>query len=207
MMTHTHISFVRHGHVHNPQAIYYGRLPGFHLSQTGRRQAEATADVLQDRRIAALFSSPQRRARETAQILLQHHPDLSLQTHAKLNEVHTPFDGRPITELEDRRWDAYSGAGPAYEQPQDVLARAQAFIAEVRQVYKGQHVVAVTHGDLIAFLILWSQGLPVTPQHKGEIKKLGLADNYPAPASISRFTYHTAAADEVPNLAYVNPYF
>lgn len=201
----THISFVRHGHVHNPQAVYYGRLPGFHLSQEGQRQAVATATVLQDQPLAAIFSSPQRRARETAQILLKHHQDLDIQVHEKLNEVYSPFDGRPIQELKDRRWDAYTGAGSGYEQPQDVLARARQFIAEMRQTYAGQHVVAVTHGDLIAFMILWAKGIAITPQHKGEIKRLGLADDYPAPASISTFVYHTAAADEVPRLEYANP--
>jgi broad specificity phosphatase PhoE len=205
MMTPTYITFVRHGHVHNPQAVYYGRLPGFHLSQEGRRQAAATASVLQDQPIAAMFSSPQRRTRETAQILLQHHPDLSMQIHEKLNEVHTPFDGRPIKELEERGWDAYTGASASYEQPQDVLTRARQFIAEVRQIHMGQHVVAVTHGDLIAFLILWAKGLAAIPQHKSEIRKLGIADGYPAPASISKFVYHTAAEDEVPHLAYANP--
>ena len=37
----TSISFVRHGHVHNPENIVYGRLPGFRLSDLGRRGAQA----------------------------------------------------------------------------------------------------------------------------------------------------------------------
>ena len=35
----TTIHFVRHGEVHNPDHILYERLPGFHLSDRGRRMA------------------------------------------------------------------------------------------------------------------------------------------------------------------------
>ncbi len=32
----TSITLVRHGHVHNPDGLIYGRLPGFRLSEAGR---------------------------------------------------------------------------------------------------------------------------------------------------------------------------
>ena len=64
----TQIHFVRHGEVHNPQKIYYGRLPGFPLSEEGRRQAQAAAHALRARPLAAIFSSPMQRARETAEL-------------------------------------------------------------------------------------------------------------------------------------------
>ena len=37
-MTTDHV--VRHGEVHNPAKILYGRLPGYHLSDLGREMAE-----------------------------------------------------------------------------------------------------------------------------------------------------------------------
>ncbi len=33
----TRVHVVRHGEVHNPDGVLYGRLPGFHLSEAGRR--------------------------------------------------------------------------------------------------------------------------------------------------------------------------
>ena len=58
----TTIHFVRHGEVHNPDHILYERLPGFHLSDRGRRMAEATARYLaaspQTNTAAAIYSSP-----------------------------------------------------------------------------------------------------------------------------------------------------
>jgi broad specificity phosphatase PhoE len=39
----TTLHFVRHGKVDNRGHIYYGRLPGFHLSSEGLHQATAAA--------------------------------------------------------------------------------------------------------------------------------------------------------------------
>jgi hypothetical protein len=39
----TVVHLVRHGEVRNPAGVMYGRLPGFHLSETGRQQASAAA--------------------------------------------------------------------------------------------------------------------------------------------------------------------
>jgi len=37
---------MRHGNVHNPKEVYYGRLPRFHLSALGRKQAVEGAEHL-----------------------------------------------------------------------------------------------------------------------------------------------------------------
>ncbi len=96
METETLISFVRHGQVHNPKDLYYGRLPGFHLNDRGRLQAEATAEALRDRDIATVYSSPLVRARQTAEIICSPHPGLTLQFSDLLLDVHSPFDGRLV---------------------------------------------------------------------------------------------------------------
>ena len=38
-----HIHLVRHGEVHNPGGVLYGRLPHFHLSEKGKKMAVAAA--------------------------------------------------------------------------------------------------------------------------------------------------------------------
>ena len=45
----TIVHVMRHGEVHNPEKILYGRLPDYHLSERGRAQALAVADWLADR--------------------------------------------------------------------------------------------------------------------------------------------------------------
>ena len=42
-MSATTIHFVRHSKVYNPDHLLYERLPDFHLSDLGRRMAQATA--------------------------------------------------------------------------------------------------------------------------------------------------------------------
>ncbi len=202
----TAISFVRHGHVHNPQKIVYGRLPGFGLSETGQQQARAAAAVCRDWNLAAAFCSPQLRARQTAEIILAAHPGLSLSVSPLLDEVHMPYDGYSLSEMTARNWDIYTGVGPEYEQPADLVARMRQFLNHVRQEYPGQHVLAVSHGDPIAFLILWAKGMPLRADQKETLTRLGFTDDYPQPASITTVTFQTVAADERPGLGYVKPY-
>ena len=61
----TILHLVRHGEVHNPDRILYGRLPDWHLSVRGRQMAAAVAEDLADHDISYIVSSPLERARET----------------------------------------------------------------------------------------------------------------------------------------------
>lgn len=201
----TSIYFVRHGEVHNPEDVFYGRLPRFQLSKRGRFQAQAVAYVLSDKSIAAIFSSPLLRARQTAEIILRPHRDLSLKVSRLLNEVHSPFDGHPRSELVARNWDVYTGVSSDYEQPVDILSRARRFLENVRNRYVGQSIVAVTHSDIILFLTLWFNGISATAENKWRINDLGLPKDYPAPASVVKLFYQTSETNEIPSLKYKAP--
>jgi broad specificity phosphatase PhoE len=202
----TRLSFVRHGAVHNPQQVFYGRLPGFGLSETGCRQARATAEYLRDESIAALYTSELRRARETAAIIQSVHPDLVPIPSLLLLEVHSPYEGTPQSVMQGRSWDLYSGVPPGYEQPADVLARVRQFAARARAEHAGSHVIAVSHGDPIAFFVLWAHGRPADPHLKPALGEIGIPGSYPAPASITTFSYHTEDESERPRMEHVVPY-
>jgi broad specificity phosphatase PhoE len=206
MSPETKITFVRHGEVLNPARVYYGRLPRFSLSEAGRQQALAAAQVIRRWPVRHLFCSPLLRARQTARILLDVNPRLRLHFSRLLLEVHSPFDGHLSQALMTRGWDLYSGVERPYEQPDDVLARARRFMARVRRRFPGQHVAAITHGDLIAFSILWVCGQPITALARRQLPECGVPDGYPAPASLSTFTFRTPASDERPSVEYVKPY-
>ena len=62
----TTVHLLRHGEVHNPRGILYGRSPGYHLSERGRLMAERVAERIGDRDITVIVSSPLERAQETA---------------------------------------------------------------------------------------------------------------------------------------------
>src|SRR5512144_1944796 len=62
----TVVHLVRHGEVHNPDGVLYGRLPGFGLSALGREMAETVAAHLADHDIVHVAASPLERAMQTA---------------------------------------------------------------------------------------------------------------------------------------------
>lgn len=66
-MTRVRIHLTRHGEVHNPEGLLYGRLPGYGLSACGHEMAGrlATHFSSPDFAVAALVSSPLQRAQET----------------------------------------------------------------------------------------------------------------------------------------------
>ena len=59
---------MRHGEVHNPRRVLYGRLPGFGLSVEGRRMARRAAEYVHglERPVTSLICSPLQRTRESA---------------------------------------------------------------------------------------------------------------------------------------------
>lgn len=62
------LHLVRHGEVHNPDRVLYGRLPGYRLSERGHEMAKAAALELagSDRIVSKLIASPLERTRESA---------------------------------------------------------------------------------------------------------------------------------------------
>ena len=58
MTSPTTIWLVRHGHVHNPRGIIYGRLPRFRLSERGLEEARAAGRAMAGIPIAAALQQP-----------------------------------------------------------------------------------------------------------------------------------------------------
>lgn len=89
----TVVHVMRHGEVANPGGILYGRLPGYHLSELGRRMADRVADHLASRDVTHVAASPLERARETATPIAKAH-GLDLATDARLIEADNVFQGK-----------------------------------------------------------------------------------------------------------------
>ena len=64
--TRTTVHLLRHGEVHNPGGVLYGRLPSFRLSEDGLKMAHDAAEALRGRDITVVVASPLQRAQETA---------------------------------------------------------------------------------------------------------------------------------------------
>ena len=204
MSPETTVWLVRHGYVHNPKKIIYGRRPRFRLSERGVEEARAAGRMMSEMTLHAAYSSPLLRARQTAREILAFHPQLKLRQSPLLNEVFTVFEGQPGVVGDRRRDDYYTGVGPPYEQPADIVDRVLAFFEYVRRLHAGENVLAVTHGDIIIFTMLWARGLAPSPENKANLHALGF-NGYPATGSLTAFTFRTDSPNERPKVRYVPP--
>ncbi len=93
MTVHTIVHVVRHGEVHNPDGVLYGRLPDFHLSELGVKMAERVAESFAGHDIAALVSSPLERAQETMAPIAAAF-DLPVHIDERLIETQNYFEGK-----------------------------------------------------------------------------------------------------------------
>jgi broad specificity phosphatase PhoE len=92
------IHLIRHGEVHNPGGVLYGRLPEFRLSERGHQMAELAAkDLLeQERKIGAIYASPLLRTRESAGHVQQAF-SLTPTPDERLIEPFNIFEGRKLS--------------------------------------------------------------------------------------------------------------
>jgi broad specificity phosphatase PhoE len=147
----TVVHLVRHGQVHNPSGVLYGRLPGFHLSALGVAMAERVAEVLADRDVTYLASSPLDRARETIAPLAT---KLGLTPHIddRLIEADNVFEGSKVSvgdgALRDpRSWrHLWNPIRPSWGEPYTALAtRMLGAVGTARDAATGSEAVLVSH--------------------------------------------------------------
>lgn len=211
----TTIHFVRHGEVHNPDHILYERLPGFHLSDRGRRMAEATARYLaaspQTNTAAAVYSSPLDRTRETAQAILtalnetrmaRNEEPLELVTDQRIIEAGNNFRGTRIGHGEGALWRNGNWKlvtnlwkpswGESYRQ---IAARVGAFAQEKVREHAGQQIIVVSHESPIwSYRHLLETG---HPEHNMLLRHTALA-------SVTSITYDSQTGN-VMSITYVDP--
>ncbi|GAA4877567.1 histidine phosphatase family protein [Serinicoccus chungangensis] len=145
----TLVHVVRHGEVHNPERILYGRLPGYHLSDLGQQMARATADHLADRDVRRVVSSPLERARETAQPIAAAH-DLEVDLDERLLESGNAFEGQRVDRrmlADPRHWPLYVNPfRPSWGEPYaEIATRMRAGLDALRAQVKGYEGVMVSH--------------------------------------------------------------
>jgi broad specificity phosphatase PhoE len=164
--TTTTVWLARHGEVHNPGNVLYGRLPRMRLTPEGRRQAQALATFLATRPIGAIYSSPMLRARRTADTILAHQPGIArVRLAADLQEIRTGWQGEPLHALERINWDFYSNPRTGTDETlQMIHDRMHRWLRRILRRHAGAEVVGVSHGDPILILAGSLRGLPLHPQ-------------------------------------------
>ncbi|WP_090945231.1 histidine phosphatase family protein [Nonomuraea jiangxiensis] len=147
----TVVHLLRHGEVHNPAGILYGRLPGYHLSETGQLMAETVAKAVGGRDIVALYSSPLERALETA-APLSDKLGIEVVRDARLIEAGNLLEGSTVGQgyglLRNPRNYRYfwNPLRPSWGEPYPVIVRRmRSVIDEARQAARGHETVLVSH--------------------------------------------------------------
>lgn len=162
----TTVHLVRHGEVFNPQGVLYGRMPGYHLSDLGKRMAQRVADTIGDRDIVHLVASPLERAQETAAPLAAA-TGLTVHADERVIESENLFEGRNFAggsrALRDPRtwrhlWNPFRPSwGEPYVEVADRMRRA---VLAARKEAAGHEAVIVSHQLPIWIARLSAEGRP-----------------------------------------------
>ena len=151
MSEQTVVHVLRHGEVHNPDKILYGRLPGFRLSTDGQAMAEKAAAWFADRDITRLVSSPLERAQQTAQPIARTF-ELAVETDDRLIEAGNAFEGLRVgvgdgvLRAPRHWWKLRNPFRPSWGEPYvEIAARMLAAVEAARDAARGHEAVLVSH--------------------------------------------------------------
>ena len=142
---------MRHGEVHNPDKILYGRIPGFQLSELGQTMAVRAADALANRDVTLVFASPLERAQQTAMPIAAKF-NLPITTNVDLIEADNVFEGKRVAVgdgvlREPSAWKhLYNPLKPSWGEPYKLLAeRMRRAVESAREQAYGHEAVLVSH--------------------------------------------------------------
>ncbi len=195
----TVVHLLRHGEVHNPHRLLYGRMPGYHLSALGRRMADLAADHLGDHDVVHVVSSPLERARETAAPVAQSH-DVEVVLEERVVEAGNDFEGLPVAggsgilrhpRLYPKLLNPFR---PSWGEPYvEIVERMRLAIVDARSAARGHEAVIVSHQAPIWMIRLATEGRPLA--HNPARRECALA-------SLTSFTF---LDDELLSLSYSEP--
>lgn len=155
----TTVHLLRHGEVHNPTGVLYGRLPEFHLSERGQAMARRVADHLagldgtgaQRHDVVHVVASPLVRAQETAAPIAAAF-DLPVGRDERLIEAANHFEGMVFgvgdgSLRHPGHWRfLWNPFRPSWGEPYvEQVARMTAAVHAARDAARGHEAVVVSH--------------------------------------------------------------
>ena len=198
-MTITRVHLLRHGEVHNPRGVLYGRLPGYGLSERGHAMARRVADTVAERDIVHVGSSPLQRAQETAAPVAEK-LELKIVTEGRVIEAENVFEGLTFgvgagSLAHPRHWKYLRNPfRPSWGEPyKEQVVRMRAAMDDVAEEVVGHEAVIVSHQ-----LPIWVTRLAVEGRrlwHDPRKRECSLA-------SLTTFTYED---DAIVSVAYSEP--
>ncbi len=176
---------VRHGETTWNQQERVQGISDIGLSEKGRNQAWKLAEVLKERPLSAIYSSPLSRAYETAKIVNTYH-GLAIEVREGLKEMNQGvFEGLSFRELMERegsflsQWikDPAQVTMPGGESLRDVQRRAWPVIEEI--LGKGENSLLVSHNFTLSTILCRIMGL-----HLSRFRRVSME---PASLTVVRF--------------------
>lgn len=155
----TTVHLMRHGEVHNPGGVLYGRLAGFRLSERGTAMAERIASHLagsgpggdERRDVVHVVASPLQRAQETATPIAEAF-GVALASDERLLEAENHFEGMVFgvgdgSLRHPGHWrHLWNPFRPSWGEPYRAqVARMLAAVHDARAVAEGHEAVVVSH--------------------------------------------------------------
>jgi probable phosphoglycerate mutase len=158
---------IRHGTNPKVGKGLTGWLPGVSLDENGRRQAEGLAQRMADLPVAAIYSSPLERARETAEPLARQ-KGLEIVIEPAFGEVNFgDWQGHDFPELEHdplwRRFNVFRSGTPAPggESMLETQARITRRLFALAPKHVGETVAIFSHADAIKAALFCMLGIPL----------------------------------------------
>ncbi len=160
---------VRHGETESNRL---GRIQGINdspLNETGRVQADAAARALLSDMPFVLYSSPLRRALQTARIIASRAGTRPVEIEDLIEMDVGEFEGLSGPQLRERfpdvmrMWDEdpASTVMPGGESLRDVRERAWSTVKSLAERHHSETVVAVTHNFTIHAIVCTALGMPL----------------------------------------------
>ena len=172
----TTIVLVRHGETDwNREHRFQGHADT-PLNAAGRRQAVELAELLRGERFAAVYTSPLRRAAETASIVAARLGLQALELEA-LREIDVgDWQGLTVEEVRTRYpeqlHDAWHSGWPNGESHADLDARVLPALLDLGRRHEGARVLGVTHAGPLRTALATSAGLS-HEESRARIGRLG----------------------------------
>ncbi|WP_297410537.1 histidine phosphatase family protein [Naasia sp.] len=145
------LHLVRHGEVHNPAGVLYGRIPGFRLSDLGQQMASSAATALAARPVRRVVASPLQRTQESAAPIAAAF-ELEVETDERLIEPFNRFEGKkfefgPGLLSNPEAWPWVSNPfRPSWGEPYvQIAARMLAALTDAHASVEDGDVVLVSH--------------------------------------------------------------
>ena len=159
------VLLVRHGVTATTGKVLPGRASGLHLSDEGRRQAEATAARIKSLpKVAAVYASPLERAQETAQPIADARR-LKLRTEPGLLECDFgEWTGKRLAALSKKKeWTVVQNRPSSFRFPdgeslQEMQGRMTETLDQLAKRHAGRTIVVVSHADPIKAVVVDAMG-------------------------------------------------